>query len=222
MDNNFNRNRISLLKSGPAKWGGRPVLKMPATPKFSPVQRQPIPKNPTHIIKLVAATLALVFLVIAKNKIYAWNFGKTQAAARNEAVLTDSVNTRETLNTSAPAVIGTTSAAAVPVLSAPAVNRAAAAAPAANKLTITATPTGYLNIRDMPSTGGNIIAQAHPGETYAYADQQNGWYKVALSGGQTGWVDGQYVAINGVTPSQPIIRARGDSDSAADAHGDSE
>lgn len=62
-------------------------------------------------------------------------------------------------------------------------------------LTITSTPTGYLNVRNGPSTTDNQITQVHPGETYPYTATQNGWYQITLPNGTTGWVSGQYVKV---------------------------
>ncbi len=66
--------------------------------------------------------------------------------------------------------------------------------PAATKnfVTITGTPTGYLNVRDQPSLGGNIISKVYPGQTYPYSQSQNGWYLIKLTDGHYGWIDGQY------------------------------
>jgi uncharacterized protein YgiM (DUF1202 family) len=58
---------------------------------------------------------------------------------------------------------------------------------------INSTPTGYLNVRDIPSSAGKIVTQVHPGEVYSYVKTQNGWYEITFSGFNQGWVSGQYV-----------------------------
>lgn len=71
-------------------------------------------------------------------------------------------------------------------------NPAPAEAPAKNKIKITNTPTGYLNVRSRPSVDSPVIGKVYPGQTHDYSDSEDGWYKVQLSNGQTGWVDGEY------------------------------
>jgi len=58
---------------------------------------------------------------------------------------------------------------------------------------INSTPTGYLNVRDIPSPAGKVVTQVHPGEVYTYTKTQNGWYEITFSGFNQGWVSGQYV-----------------------------
>lgn len=62
-------------------------------------------------------------------------------------------------------------------------------------LNILSTETGYLNVRNASALSGEIIGKVLPGETYEYIDEQNGWYKIILSGKEQGWVLGQYVNI---------------------------
>lgn len=65
-----------------------------------------------------------------------------------------------------------------------------------NTLTISDTPTGFLNVRDEPSTAGTQIDQVSPGDTYEYTGERNGWYQIKLSDGTEGWVSGDYVDVN--------------------------
>jgi len=65
-----------------------------------------------------------------------------------------------------------------------------------NTLTIAETPTGFLNVRDEPSTAGTQIDQVSPGDEYEYTDEKNNWYKIKLSDGTEGWVSGTYVDVN--------------------------
>jgi len=58
---------------------------------------------------------------------------------------------------------------------------------------INSTPTGYLNVRNQPSSSATIVTQVHPGEVYTYVKFQNGWYEITYSGFSQGWVSGQYV-----------------------------
>ena len=60
-------------------------------------------------------------------------------------------------------------------------------------LQILPTEVGYLNVRVDPSTNSGILGQVKAPETYQYQNQEGGWYQIIISGGQTGWVFGQYV-----------------------------
>lgn len=73
---------------------------------------------------------------------------------------------------------------------------ASTSASSADTLTILDTPTGFLNVRDEPSTAGTQIDQVSPGDEYEYTDERNGWYKIKLTDGQEGWVSGTYVEVN--------------------------
>ncbi len=71
-------------------------------------------------------------------------------------------------------------------------------APAANnvtakKITVTETPTGWLNVREQPSVEGALVAKIYPGESYEYKEIQNEWYKIILNDKKEGWVSGQYI-----------------------------
>jgi uncharacterized protein YgiM (DUF1202 family) len=61
------------------------------------------------------------------------------------------------------------------------------------KIKINSTPTGFLNVRDTPSSSGKVLTQVHPGEVYIYTKVQNNWYEITYSGFNQGWVSGQYV-----------------------------
>lgn len=61
-----------------------------------------------------------------------------------------------------------------------------------SRVVIQDTPTGFLRVRENPSTAGSEIGRVNPGEEYELLEEQNGWYKIKLSDGKTGWVSGQY------------------------------
>lgn len=69
------------------------------------------------------------------------------------------------------------------------------------ELTITETPTGYLNVRTEPSRTGNLLTRVYPKETYNYVEYKTGWYKITLKDGETGWISEQYVSTSAV-PNQ--------------------
>lgn len=65
---------------------------------------------------------------------------------------------------------------------------------------------GTLNVRNAPSTvTGQIIAKVHFTETYRVVARlaDRSWYKITLSGGQTGWVSGRYVRVSSEQPAPP-------------------
>jgi len=66
------------------------------------------------------------------------------------------------------------------------------------KLIIQDTPTGFLRVRETPSTSANEVGRVNPGEEYELLDEQNGWYQIKLKDGKTtGWVSGQYAKKQG-------------------------
>jgi Bacterial SH3 domain len=84
-----------------------------------------------------------------------------------------------------------------PASTSPVATATAPSLPAApiKQIKVTATPTGYLNVRNGPSLGGAILAKVHPGDVYAYTEVKAGWYHIALRDNSTGWVIGQYVEV---------------------------
>lgn len=64
--------------------------------------------------------------------------------------------------------------------------------PVQKKLKITATPTGWLNVRGTPTREGVIAGRVYPEEEYEYKETKDGWYKIT-SGKIVGWVLGDYV-----------------------------
>ena len=67
--------------------------------------------------------------------------------------------------------------------------------PTVTNLTVTKTPTGFLNVRTLPSLSGTIITKVHPGDIYQYTAKKNGWYQITINDGAKGWVIGIYVKV---------------------------
>ncbi|MCL5970430.1 MAG: SH3 domain-containing protein [Patescibacteria group bacterium] len=61
-----------------------------------------------------------------------------------------------------------------------------------SKVVILDTPNGFLRVRDDASLSGAEIARVTPGETFPLLDESNGWYKIKLKDGTTGWVSSQF------------------------------
>ena len=54
--------------------------------------------------------------------------------------------------------------------------------------------TNALNIRSGPSTSYQVITKAYKGENVEILQSSDGWHKVKLSNGTTGWACGQYIS----------------------------
>ncbi len=58
---------------------------------------------------------------------------------------------------------------------------------------INETPTGWLRVREGPSTESEELTKVNPGETYPYlGETQSGWHKIEYEEGEEGWVSGVY------------------------------
>ena len=64
---------------------------------------------------------------------------------------------------------------------------------AETRIIIKDTPTGWLNVRELPLISSSIVAKVYSGEKYAFSEITDGWYKVTLDNLDTGWVNGEYV-----------------------------
>jgi len=61
------------------------------------------------------------------------------------------------------------------------------------KLTVKKTPTGFLRVRDKPSTAGKELARVSPGDNLILLEELGSWNKVRTKGGIEGYVSGVYV-----------------------------
>lgn len=64
------------------------------------------------------------------------------------------------------------------------------------KVEILDTPTGFLRVREEPSTSSSEIGRAKPGDRFSVLDVRDVgggiWYKIAFTETQDGWISGQY------------------------------
>ena len=60
-----------------------------------------------------------------------------------------------------------------------------------------------LRIRTSPNTGGEIIAYYSSGDKVTVLSALNGWYKVRLSNGETGFVSSQYISLDSENVPEP-------------------
>jgi uncharacterized protein YgiM (DUF1202 family) len=74
-----------------------------------------------------------------------------------------------------------------------------------------------LNIRSGAGTGYSVVTKAYRGQAVELLASQNGWYKVKLSNGTTGWASGSYVTKGSQAPQESVTEApsRGTDRSAA-------
>lgn len=64
----------------------------------------------------------------------------------------------------------------------------------APKLKVLQTPTGFLRVRETPSTGGKEITRVSPGDELTLLEETNSsWNKVKTSDGKEGYVSSQYI-----------------------------
>lgn len=61
------------------------------------------------------------------------------------------------------------------------------------KLTVKQTPTGFLRVRDKPSTLGQELAKVYPDDSLILLEESGSWDKVRTSAGIEGYVSGVYV-----------------------------
>lgn len=61
------------------------------------------------------------------------------------------------------------------------------------EVTIKATPTGFLRVRETPGSGGKEIGQVKPKETYTLLEETPGWVRIRLKDSQEGWVSSSYI-----------------------------
>ena len=60
-----------------------------------------------------------------------------------------------------------------------------------------------LRIRTSPNTGGEIIAYYSSGDKVTVVSSLNGWYKIRLSNGETGFVSSQYIKLDSESIPEP-------------------
>ncbi len=54
------------------------------------------------------------------------------------------------------------------------------------------TPTGWLRVRENPSTGSKELAKVEPGKKFELLDEKESWFKIEYEEGKEGWVSADY------------------------------
>lgn len=62
------------------------------------------------------------------------------------------------------------------------------------KVTVKQTPTGFLRVRDKPTTAGKEVVRVFPGDSLILLEEVGSWDKVRTAVGTEGYVSGVYVA----------------------------
>jgi len=58
------------------------------------------------------------------------------------------------------------------------------------------TPTGWLRVRDKPSSEGEELTKVDPGEMFPYLnEEESGWYKIEYEKDKEGWISGVYAEL---------------------------
>lgn len=68
--------------------------------------------------------------------------------------------------------------------------------------------SGYLNLRQSPSTDSQILGKLYPGTQVSIVDSTDGWYKINYSN-QTGWVSSAYITVKSTDPGSQTSGASG-------------
>ena len=64
-------------------------------------------------------------------------------------------------------------------------------------VTIKDTDTGWLNVREKPTTAeDNIMTKVDPGDQFEFIESNDtGWYQIRLDDGKEGWISGKYATL---------------------------
>ncbi|MFA6518040.1 MAG: PEGA domain-containing protein [Candidatus Shapirobacteria bacterium] len=65
--------------------------------------------------------------------------------------------------------------------------------PEVKMVTIKATETGWLRVREEANSGSKEKARVNPGEKYELIKSEGGWAQIKLKNGESGWVSASYV-----------------------------
>ena len=115
-------------------------------------------------------------------------------------VLNLTMATMEIVPTPTPTPIATPSAGLTPkptsTVITPLPKQATTSAMVKPYVEILNTPTGWLKVRETPSTGGVELAKVNPGDRFAYKESETtGWYNIEYLKGTWGYVSSQYAKI---------------------------
>ena len=61
------------------------------------------------------------------------------------------------------------------------------------KITVTATETGFLNVREGASTTHEILTTVAPGDVFTLLEETDKWSRIQVDGNTVGWVSNRYV-----------------------------
>jgi len=154
------------------------------------------------IVWLGVVTVALAVILPIYSLVGGFNDGSSQAV-QPTPVATVVINQPTTVKKVAPAIAKTTTTTqSVPVtknaisplvpvkeivLDTKVINKKS------TTLRVLPTSVGYLNVRKRPVLAGELVVRVKPGDVFEYVEKRNGWYKIILLDGRSGWVIGKHV-----------------------------
>jgi len=189
-------NTVESIQIGQSKREKPEVRLMPES-----VARSVNKKN-HHIGRWLLVFTVCLILVAGAYEFYVWELSKNQqpVLGHYHSAASDAYGASQpfplaggTASASSSLTAGSVMGSSTSASAATTVPASAMPTDAVLQVKINSTPTGFLNVRNSPSSSGAVVTQAHPGEVYTYTKVQNNWYQITYSGFSTGWVSGQYV-----------------------------
>lgn len=62
------------------------------------------------------------------------------------------------------------------------------------RVKINDTPTGFLRVREGPSTATKELTKVSPGDEFVLVGEENGWFKIEYEESREGWISGRYAS----------------------------
>jgi hypothetical protein len=177
-----------LMGSNSVKKASKPETKEVAKPQITVTKEdlRLMPKKAamnaargeSHIFRNILLFVVALLLILGGYEFYSWFNSRPsgiEQAYAPQVTTTPTATPTEVATTPTPTTVQPT--------------------PVVKQLKITATPTNYLNVRSEPSTTGSLVTKVNPGDILPYTETKNGWYKITLLDGKTGWVIGDYIVL---------------------------
>jgi hypothetical protein len=140
----------------------------------------------------VKTTAGYKLIATVKLALSGQNFGVSPEASSSPTATVSAMTTPTTKIKTTPSATPKITSKATPTITLITSPKPTQPDPEKPYIIIKDTPTGFLRVRSEPSTTASEIGRVNPGEKYAIADTQNGWYKIVYNGTDEGWISGQY------------------------------
>ncbi len=147
-------------------------------------------------VLVIFVIFAIMVLLVIRFKVFDY-FSQKQVAQMPEATSTIAILPTEPAVV--PAVVPSASAT-LPMSIATSSNQLASTATLAiaqiiKWAEVTATPTGYLNVRNDSNAAAAIVTKIYPQARYVLVETRGEWYKLQISDKTLGWVSSRYIKI---------------------------